>query len=492
VAILALPIGFADVLLSDCIGYSAEFDNMRYYLNADITSCIGNLWSNAGYLNQEIDCQGHTINITTATEGIIYGGHTIHNCNFVVSTGWTLVFDSTDTADIHNNTITCYDDCTALRTSNFMYNTNFHDNTITDLGGSSHLLESQNTANIDNVSSNHIIGNDQLYLILFGGGYFQYFYNNNISSYTNVFSNEYGTLNLSEQIAFGNWYENFHCNDTNVDGFCDEQFYESFTEPVYDSFALYNPAEETGCTPNWVASLWSSCATNGTALVQTRSYSDLNVCGTNEGKPANEARTCGKSNNHYGRTTDFSQVADPTNVANAVVETPYGYIMWKNPINVANTNLDLYVIITPDLLWVNKDHLHPSLNSTANVSFRMLGFGDQCGRGFELYYSTEAFSDIKLLARLIGEGKAFKVADKSRIGMDCFNTAICKNVQCSNNVVYFEAQHFTGYALVADYTSDDLAPIVIDGLGKFGVVIISFVSLIAIGLLYTWARPRVK
>ena len=492
-AILALPIGFADVLLSDCIGYSAEFDNIRYYLNADIPACTGNLWSNAGYLNQEIDCQGHTINITTATEGIIYGGNTIHNCNFIVSAGWTLVFDSTDTADIYNNTITCYDDCTALRTSNFMYNANFHDNTITDLGGSSQLLESQNSANIDNVSSNHIIGNEQAYLILFGGGYFQYFYNNNISGYTNVFSNEYGALNLSEQIAFGNWYEDFHCNDTNVDGFCDEQFYETYTEAVYDSFALYNPAEEAGCTPNWVAESWTSCLTNGTAFVQTRTYNDLNVCGTEEGKPADELRLCGKSNNHYGRTTDFSQVEDPTNVPNAVVETAYGYIMWVNPINIANQDLDTNIIISEDLLWVNKSGLHPSLNSTADVNFVMNRNTNWCSEGFHLYYSDEAYSDIKKLAQAYSEGKATKQADKSRIGLDCYDSSICRNVACANNAVSFRAMHFSGFGVyVQQYEAEDMTDATIDGVVKFVIVIASFAGLIALMYLFVWGKKKLK
>ena len=250
IALSVIPFSLADVLLSDCIGYTAEADNERYYLNADITNCTSLLWANAGYINQEIDCQGYYVNVTAAVEPLIENPIVVHNCNFIASQPSGLVqfisisYDPNTygTIDYHNNNFTCLTDDCIIMTTNTGTDANFHHNTITDLAGTSHLLDSENNDNADNISFNTITGNSQSYLIYFGGGYFNYFYNNSIYDYTNVFLNEYGALNLSEQIEIGNFYEDFHCNDTNIDGFCDEQFSESLDQAVYDSFAFYNPA----------------------------------------------------------------------------------------------------------------------------------------------------------------------------------------------------------------------------------------------------------
>jgi len=48
------------------------------------------------------------------------------------------------------------------------------------------------------------------------------------------------------------------------------------------------------------------------------------------------------------------------------------------------------------------------------------------------------------------------------------------------------------YADNATYTADDIAPIVVDGLGALGVAIVSLITLVGIVILYVWVRKKLK
>jgi hypothetical protein len=205
--------------------------------------------------------------------------------------------------------------------------------------------------------------------------------------------------------------------------------------------------QECECIPDWNPSSWSSCILVESNYMQSRSFTDNNDCGQTH---ADETRNCGKSNNHYGATTDFAQVADPTNISNAVYETAYGKIAWQNPISIVNVDLDNAIIIRSDLLFVNTSLVTPSMDSIADVAFQMDRTYDWCTKGFQVYYSENAYSDIKKLAEAYSDGKATKLADKARIGLDCYNDSICKAVTCTQSKVGFQAQHFSGFGLFTD------------------------------------------
>lgn len=272
-------------------------------------------------------------------------------------------------------------------------------------------------------------------------------------------------------------------------------FYTDNVENAFTSVSLQveNCSEET-CTPNWVASVWSSCTLVNGSYKQTQTFSDLNVCGLPETKPEDIIRSCGKSNNHYGATTDFEQVADPSNIPNAVYETAYGKIAWVNPISVVGVDLDTAVIIRSDLLFVNKSLVTPSMDSQANVDFQMDRTYDWCVKGFQMYYAEDAYSDIKQLAQAYSDGKAVKMADKSRIGLNCYDSSICRAVTCSQSKVGFQAQHFSGFGVLgnysATYVAEDLPAIVIDGIGKFMEGVVAFAILIAVFVLYLWVKKQ--
>jgi hypothetical protein len=253
-----------------------------------------------------------------------------------------------------------------------------------------------------------------------------------------------------------------------------------------------------GCVPNWVASTWSSCTLMGNDYNQTKTYTDVNVCNMPETKPDDVTRNCGKSNNHYGLTTDFEQVADPSNVPNAIYDTPSGRIAWVNPIDIRGVDFEQAIIATEDLVFVNKSLISASMDSVADVSFKLKDWEkkkDQCSKNFHVYYSSQAYSDIKKLEKAYGEGKAIKVADKSRIGLDCYDDTICKQVTCANSIVGFQAQHFSGFGVgnySATYETADYLPIVADGLGTAGATLVSFMAIIVIGALGIWGYKQYK
>lgn len=278
-----------------------------------------------------------------------------------------------------------------------------------------------------------------------------------------------------------------------------------FDNTTYNSLELYlstnnvsvdmiTLTQTISCTPNWVASVWSSCTLNNGSYEQVQTFSDVNVCGMPETKPADITRSCGKSNNHYGMTTNFEQVADPSNISGAVYETPYGKIAWVNPISIVGVDLDTAILIRADLLYVNKSAVTPSMDSQANVEFQMDRTYDWCVKGFQMYYANDSYSDIKQLAQAYGEGKALKMADKSRIGLDCFDDTVCKAVTCTQSKVGFQAQHFSYFGVEGNgtYVPSDYPVIVADGLGIAGATFVSFMAVIVIVGLVAWGWNKVK
>jgi Concanavalin A-like lectin/glucanases superfamily len=578
--LLSIPFSFADVLLSDCIGYTSETDNERYYLNADITNCTTLLWANAGYLNQEIDCQGYYVNVTAAVEPLIENPIVVHNCNFIASQPSGLVkfisisYDPNTygTIDYYNNNFTCMtDDCIVLVT-NTGTDANFHHNKIQDFGGSSQLLESQNDNTLDNVSFNTIIGNSQAYLILFGGGYFQYFYNNSIYGYSNVFLNEYDEVNLSEEIEIGNFYEDFYCNDSNENGFCDEQFSETTDLVVYDSFAFYNPAPIVPAPTLQESAVayytYDSNTTNSTtALDSTPNDADATINGDVEiGKEG----IIGESNLFFG---DDALISNPNiqeendwsftawvklNQSNELyhvigdindntinewihlyTHTPPEYFLQMycrdgsdsgcNSTNLAGWQPNYTNLYIPNMTWAfvtatfNSSSsiftlcLDGSCNSTTwsfwnffigqlnlyvgysiNGDYGTIGYIDEVG----VFNKTLSQNEIDLLYNE-GLGCQYPFTD-CPIPTNCTPNWVCLDYSdCQENDTFSVCIAVTDLAMcgesytgdysefevnpcndyIIEYESDDLAPIAVDGIGKFLAAIVPFMTIIAIGYL---------
>lgn len=47
-------------------------------------------------------------------------------------------------------------------------------------------------------------------------------------------------------------------------------------------------------------------------------------------------------------------------------------------------------------------------------------------------------------------------------------------------------------AYTANYTSDDMSTIVIDGLAKIAVAVVGFATLIGLAILYKWMRSKTR
>jgi hypothetical protein len=259
--------------------------------------------------------------------------------------------------------------------------------------------------------------------------------------------------------------------------------------------------EMCSCVENWQPLDWTECSELD--FTQTRTYVDMNACGTFVSQPEDDSRSCAISTFTYGDSTDFTQVADPTNVSGAVVESYYGKIAWTYPIDVAGYDLDENIIVSDNAISVNVKDLDPSLNTTAEITARMVTGG--CDQ-FKLWYAPTAFSDENGLLQAIiaaerrGDTEFFwfddinqktlkvkKMADKQRIGMDCTDASVCKDVRCSADTLQFEAQHFSGFVFGGEYTSDDISEAVIDGVGRFIITIVGFAGVIAVVVIGSWA-----
>ena len=73
-----------------------------------------------------------------------------------------------------------------------------------------------------------------------------------------------------------------------------------------ETIVLYPEGEEPPtCTPNWQCDDWSECVDD----IQTRTCTDLNNCGTNEGKPA-ESQACGEECTPNWQCDDWSECVD--------------------------------------------------------------------------------------------------------------------------------------------------------------------------------------
>jgi hypothetical protein len=77
-----------------------------------------------------------------------------------------------------------------------------------------------------------------------------------------------------------------------------------------------------------------------------------------------------------GITTNFNKYTSSyfTNLSGVTLEvSSYGYIEWNQGVNVSNADFNTHVDIGSGYIYVNSSALHPSLNSSANITFYNTG-----------------------------------------------------------------------------------------------------------------------
>jgi hypothetical protein len=164
-------------------------------------------------------------------------------------------------------------------------------------------------------------------------------------------------------------------------------------------------------------------------------------------------------------------------------------VQWTNTVDSRGVDLSSDVTVAAGLVSVDTANLPASWNDVATVQMKDVS----CGT-FTLWHSdgfvatTAGLSGLADLAALhkqtsfVSDGKTFTLmADVSNLGGDCTDDTVCKNVQCNNGVLSFEAQHFDSFfGGAGTYTSDDLTAAVISGAGKFVISFLPYIGAIVL------------
>ncbi len=146
----------------------------------------------------------------------------------------------------------------------------------------------------------------------------------------------------------------------------------------------------------------------------------------------------------YG-TTNFSAVANITNVSNMALGTQYGIIRWVNPVNADGEDYDSYIKINESFVSINTPALNETINATARVTLYNINCSD-----FTLHYAPGFYSTVE---GLITDSSAHIIATEANINGNCTDDTICQNISCvggENGNLSFTAQHFTGFGVGND------------------------------------------
>lgn len=261
------------------------------------------------------------------------------------------------------------------------------------------------------------------------------------------------------------------------------------------------------CVPEWNPEAWTSCDEN--TFLQTRTHYDINNCEIDWEKPSDEERGCGVSTfwEEYC-LIDLEQVEDPTNISGACVGSEHGYIKWLGNINIVGYNLDENINIEEGFVALNKDNLHSSLNTPAEVSFSLVQkfwweledfFNDEspqldlCEK-FKLYWTEDYYGNSKDLLSELSDDKIDLMANTNDIGDDCKDNDKCESLTCTDNVLTFQANSFSGWLIDVDGLWDeyDLAPALYDTIMRFILSVSAFVTLALFVLISVWGYGKIK
>jgi len=203
-----------------------------------------------------------------------------------------------------------------------------------------------------------------------------------------------------------------------------------------------------GCTPNWIPTYTpNTCPSNSQWIV---TYTDINNCDVSPPIDNGTIQSCvyippAQDNVTFlnKTTTDLNTVANISAVENFTVATSGSAVQWVDTVNLANiTALTDVVQSAPTYITVNIAAA-PSLNTPAEVALTTITHGnDNPCQNFQLYYANGYFTNPQ---DIIANGQL--VATGANVGGDCIDPSICTNVQCTNGVLTFTAQHFDGFAL---------------------------------------------
>jgi len=126
-------------------------------------------------------------------------------------------------------------------------------------------------------------------------------------------------------------------------------------------------------------------------------------------------------------TTNFSDVADITNVTNLTLAvTNKGKIRFAEEsfVNADGANFDANVVIEDSFIFVNTSALDSTFNNSATLTFENV----DCGFPY-VYYSDSAGTSYDLLAE----------------DNQCLAPR-CTNIQCSGTTLTVDVAHFSGYS----------------------------------------------
>jgi len=261
------------------------------------------------------------------------------------------------------------------------------------------------------------------------------------------------------------------------------------------------------CVPDWIPQMWTSC--NENTFLQTRNYVDNNMCGIVYEQPIEEERGCSVSTfiSLYCEV-DLEQVADPSNISEACVGSENGYIKWLGNINIVGYNLDENINIEQGYVALNKDYLHESINTPAEVSFSLIQkfwweeedfFNegspqlDLCEK-FKLYWTEDYYGNSKDLLSELSDNKVELMANENDLDDDCKDNEKCESLTCEDNILTFQANSFSGWLIDIDGYWDeyDLAPALYDTLMKILLSFSAFITLAIFVVFGVWGYNKVR
>jgi hypothetical protein len=138
-------------------------------------------------------------------------------------------------------------------------------------------------------------------------------------------------------------------------------------------------------------------------------------------------------------TTDLTTVPDIAAVENFTVASSTSAVRWTETVDLSTvSNITSVILTTSSFISVDVTTV-PSLDTPAFVS--LTPPSSDCN-DFILYYANGFYTSN---SEVVANGQI--VATKNNIGGDCTDASICTNVQCTNGVLTFEAQHFDGFGI---------------------------------------------
>jgi hypothetical protein len=126
-------------------------------------------------------------------------------------------------------------------------------------------------------------------------------------------------------------------------------------------------------------------------------------------------------------TTNFSLVADLTDVTNMVLAGEDAWIMWNNSVNSRQEDYDTNIEFGLRFVSVNSSALNSTINSSANISMKNVPCNATIYSGSDAYSSPSEIINLGNLCNSTTEPN-------------------CTNIVCSAGVLNFTVNHFTGYA----------------------------------------------